>query len=249
MKTALWHKLTFFIVILPLTLLAADHIDLVEQGNKALKEKDAKKALEFYHSAETEIPESPELDYNMATALAVDGAYEQAVEKFQRSLNTTDINLEASAHYNLGNTYFWSQDYENAIKSYESCLKINPDDVDAKFNLELARKMLKEQMKPENQEQQQQQQKQDQQEKEKQDQQQQQQQQEQQKQEENKDQDQQQQQEDQNQQQQQQQQQQEQQMSKEDAERILNALRDDEKDIQKKIRRAAASGSYSGKDW
>ena len=40
-----------------------------------------------------------------------------------------------------------------------------------------------------------------------------------------------------------------QEMSKEDAERILNALRDDEKDIQEKLRRHRVSGEYNGKDW
>jgi tetratricopeptide (TPR) repeat protein len=36
------------------------------------------------------------------------------------------------------------QDYQKAIESYQKALEINPDDIDAKFNLELARRMLKE---------------------------------------------------------------------------------------------------------
>jgi len=48
----------------------------------------------------------------------------------------------------------------------------------------------------------------------------------------------------------QQQQLKEQQISKEDAERILNALRDDERDIQEKLKRKVrAKGDYTGKDW
>ena len=38
-------------------------------------------------------------------------------------------------------------------------------------------------------------------------------------------------------------------MSEEDAERILNALRDDEKEIQKKLKRRQVAGDYVGKDW
>ena len=38
-------------------------------------------------------------------------------------------------------------------------------------------------------------------------------------------------------------------MSQEDAERILNALRDDEQEIQEKIKRQRAVGDYTGKDW
>jgi Mg-chelatase subunit ChlI len=132
------------------------------------------------------------------------------------------------------------QDYQNAIMAYQKALEIDPEDVDAKFNLELARKMLKEQIKPENEEQQEQQQ--------------QQQEQQQQEQQEQEQQQQQQQQQDEQQQEEQQQQQQpqpqdDQEMSKEDAERILNALRDDEQDIQKDVRRQRVRGDYQGKDW
>lgn len=214
--------------------LGEDHIDLVKKGNEAFKNGNYKKALEYYHRAETDLPESPELDYNVAGALHQDGGYEQAVDKYTRALNTTDINLEVSAHYNLGNTYFRTEDYPNAIKSYENALSINPNDMDTKYNLELARKMLKDQMQPQQQDQQQQQQQEQEQDQQEQDQQQQQddQQQDQQQQE-----------------QQQQQQEQQKEISKEDAERILNALRDDEQDIQKKIKRQTKAGNYIGKDW
>ncbi|MCX6828508.1 MAG: hypothetical protein NT002_04430, partial [candidate division Zixibacteria bacterium] len=38
-------------------------------------------------------------------------------------------------------------------------------------------------------------------------------------------------------------------MSKEDAERILNALKDDEKDLQKDVRRMEGPAVYEGNDW
>ena len=225
----------------------ADYIDLVKKGNFAFMNKNYSEAVDYYHQAETDRPETPELEYNIAGALYEQGKYEEAVERFGKSKNSESVALESQANYNLGNTYYKMGDYQNAIKNYEDALKLNPDDMDAKFNLELARKMLKEQMKPEQQDQQdQQQQQQEQQE------QQQQQQQEQEQQDQN---EQQQQQQDQNQdqkdqqQQQQQQMQQDKEMSKEDAERILNALRDDEQELQKKIKRQVRSGDYRGKDW
>jgi tetratricopeptide (TPR) repeat protein len=222
------------------TVFAVDYIDLVKKGNQALKAKDNKKALDLYRQAETEIPESPELNYNLGGALHEEGNFEEAIERFQRSLNTVEPKQEASAHYNLGNTYFRQQDYQKAIASYQEALTLNPDDMDSKFNLELSRKMLKEQIKPEqqnNQQQQQQNQEQDQQQQQQQNQNQQEQ--EQQDPQDKKDQ----------QQQQKSQQPNEQKMSKEDAERILNALKDDEKDIQKKVQRQVKAGNYSGKDW
>jgi len=151
--TKIFAPITAFVfgLLLMQSVMAEDYIDLVKSGNAAFAANDFKKALEFYRSAETEIPESPELNYNIAGTLSREGKYEESVDMYTKSLNTTDINLEAQAHYNLGNTYFHMEDYQSAITSYENALKINPNDLDAKFNLELARKRLKEQIKPEQQ--------------------------------------------------------------------------------------------------
>ena len=231
----------------------ADFIGTVNKGNDAYKKRDYKTALDMYHSAETDRPESPELKYNIAGAQHQEGGFKEAIDLYQGALKTTDIALEAQAQYNLGSTYYRMKDYQNAIRAFEESLKLDPKDMDAKFNLELARKMLKEQLSSENQDNQQQ----------KQDQKQQQQQQQQQDKQDQQNKDQQQNQQDQQNQQNQQdkqdkdkqkQQQQSAQkdgkkMSKEDAERILNSLRDDEQDIQKKVKREQTAGDYVGKDW
>jgi len=226
------------------TAAAEDYIDLVKKGNEAITASNYKKAMEFYHQAEAQIPESPALDYNFGGALYLQGNYEETLEKYQKALNTSDLNLEAKAQYNLGNTYYRMQDYPKAIESFQEALKSNPDDMDAKYNLELARKMLKENSKPEKQENQDQkeQEQQDQKQNDKQDQ----------GEDEQKQEDSQQKQDQQDQDKKQQQNQSkpdDKEMSKEDAERILNALRDDEQKIQNKQKRQVAIGSYRGKDW
>ena len=230
MKTLRYMIMVGFMLI---TSAYADNFSsLVEKGNTAFTEQDFNTALEYYHQAEVERPETPELDFNVGTTLYKTGKYEEAMEKLQRSLETVDVEREASAHYNIGNTMFRMEDYQAAIKAYQKSLELNPDDLDAKYNLELARIRLKEQMEAnpqQNQDQQQQQQEQQQEEQK----------------------DQQEQPQDQNQQEQQQQPQEidENEMTKEDAERILNALQDDEKDIQKELQRHQAQGGYQGNDW
>lgn len=235
MKTAI---LTFLFLILIVSFAVADDFSgLVDKGNTAFEKAEYQRALDYYHQAEVERPETPELDYNIAGALYKDGKYEEAADKLQKSMVTEDVTKEAAAHYNMGNVEYRMGDYQKAIQSYQRSLELNPDDIDAKYNLELARKMLKEQMKPENQQQQQEQQQQQQQ----QDQEQEQQQPEQQQQQE---------QEEQNQQQQSQpQERNEDEMSKEDAERILNAIKDDEKDLQKEQQKFQVQGNYKGNDW
>ncbi len=222
---------------------ADDFTELVGKGNQAVTEGDYQTALDYYHQAEVERPETPELEYNMAGALYHDEKYEEAVDKLQKSLVLQDANKEASAHYNLGSVYYRMGDFQNAIQSYQRSLELIPEDIDAKYNLELARKMLKEQMEREKQEPQDQQQEQEQEKKdqeqqeEEQEEQQDQQQEEQNNEEENEEQ------------QPQPQEQSEDEMSKEDAERILNALKDDEKELQKDQERFKAKGNYQGNDW
>jgi len=232
----------FILLSSVLSVSADDFADLATRGNKAYHEGDYQKALDYYHQAEVERPENPELDYNVGSALYQAEKYEEAIEKFQNSLSTENIQKVADAHYNLGNVQYRTGDYQNAILSYQNSLELNPEDLDAKYNLELARKMLKEQMKPEEQDQQQQdkdqqqqdQQKQDEEQEEKQDEQQSQPEENQEQQEDN---------------QQQQPQPDENEMTKEDAERILNALQDDERDIQKDQERFKVRGTYRGNDW
>jgi Ca-activated chloride channel family protein len=246
----------YFITIMTIVILAAsgraeNYASLNDKGNKAYDKGDVKKALDLYHQAEVERPETPEIFYNQANALSKDGNIEEALGKYDKALQSNDAKLQQMAHFNTGNAYFQKQEYMKAVESYKKALELNPGDVDAKYNLELARVMLKEQLKRQPQDKNQQQQQQDQK---------QQQQQQQQKQDDQKDQngknDQQQQQEgaDQGKKDQKQQAAEEKQgkkddMSKEDAMRILRAMGDSEKETQKAVKRQYSQSSYKGKDW
>jgi Ca-activated chloride channel homolog len=241
------HKAVPFclsMAIVASTTVAEDYISKVKHGNEAFAKKEYSKAVDKYREADLDKPGSPEIEYNVAGGLHALGKYEEAVATYERALKSPFLPVQAEAHYNLGSTHYRMGDYQKSIESFQEALKINPNDMDAKYNLELARKMLKENMKPQDdkqdknkeQEQKQDQQKQDQQ-----------QQDEQKKEEQNKQSDQQ----DQKDQDKQEQQPQgkPKEISKEDAERILNSLKDDEQKVQKKVRRAVANGNYAGKDW
>lgn len=235
-------KLKFLIITLVCFLgsaiFAEDFKSLVKEGNKAFKEGDFGSALGLYREADVDRPEMPEIQYNIGGALYKEGKYEEAADRLEKAFVTDDINVEAQARYNLGNVHYRAGDYQKAIEAYQKALELTPDDMDAKYNLELARKMLKEQLKPQEQQQQQQQQQQ-------------------QEQQQNEQQEKQQPQSPQDQKQEQQQRPQPQQMqpqdenemSQEDAERILNALRDDEKEVQKDLRKLQGPSDYQGNDW
>ena len=133
---------------------AEDYISLLDKGNDAFDAGDYKKALDYYHEAEIVKPETAEIEYNLANTLLQTGKYEEAVEKYGKALNSDNIDLQGNAYYNMGCADFVKGDYQAAIGDFTEALKINPEDVDAKYNLEAARKLLKEQLEQEKKEQQ-----------------------------------------------------------------------------------------------
>jgi tetratricopeptide (TPR) repeat protein len=198
--------------------------DLYKEGKYTDAEVNYRKALE---KDQTLLPGK----FNLGNALHKEGKLDDAVKQYETTLQPgTAAGTRAKAHYNIGNSYLRQQKYQEAIHSYVECLKLSPDDYDAKYNLSYALQMLRQQQ------QQQQNKDQNKQNQKKKDQQQQQQQQQQQKQ-------------DQQQQQQQQQRQQEKRISRADAQRILDVLKNNERDVQKKLRARPAARSRAEKDW
>jgi Ca-activated chloride channel family protein len=133
---------------------------LNNQGNEAYAKEDYMVALHEYQSAQIESPELAEPYYNAANALYREGAYAEALEQMQMALQFVDNeSLAEQSIYNLGNTFYNSQELDPAIESYISALLLDPNDQDAKYNLELAlqqqQQQEQEQQEQENQDQQQ----------------------------------------------------------------------------------------------
>lgn len=226
----------------------------VAEGNKHYAENKFDEANDKYRDAEVANPESPIVHFNIGDALYKKRKYEEALQAYQKTLQKSDDpQLQAQAYYNSGNTYFRLNKWQESLQSYQEALKLNPNDQDAKYNLEYVRAKIKEnaQKQPQDQQQQKQQNQQDQQQPQNQQQQDQQQKQPEQDQQE-KDQQQQQDQQKQNEQQQQQAKQQKadkDQMKKEDAARLLEALKNQEKEAQKQRQMKVQGRARVDKDW
>jgi len=185
---------------------------------------------------------------NLGASLFRQGEYEAATSAFAGSSRMSSQTDEAvRANYNTGNALAMQQQLEDALEYYRSALLADPDNEDAKYNFEFVKRQL---------EQQQQQQSQPDQNKDNQDQQNQddqQQQDQQQDQQQNQDDQQQQQQQPQDQEQQQDQQQQEQpnpdKLSEQEAQRILQALENDEEQLLRQIQKMKTRPRRVEKDW
>lgn len=213
-------------------------VDEFESGNFTEAEINFKKGIE-------KAPDSFIANFNHGDALYKQERYDEAISSYKAALGDAADDLRrAKIHHNIGNSLIKSNKIQESIEAYKTALKHNPDDADTKYNLSYALSLLN------NQEQNQQQQNQNQQDKNNQDQQNQQNQ-DQNKEQQNNDQQNQPQPKDQQTQQDnlKQPQQQETQISKEDAERILEALRNNEKDLQKELRKKTGKPVKTDKDW
>ncbi len=154
-------------------------------ANQAFVDKDYQEALKVYKEVSEGREDRPEPDYNSASARYKLEEYEESAEDLDRALldaynmDEQDLpdGLAASTQFNLGNVLFQMGEeraavdqfgeaigqYREAIEAYKQVLRDNPEDVDAKHNLELALRRIEEEEQQQQEQEQQQQQQQDQQ--------------------------------------------------------------------------------------
>ena len=214
---------------------------VIRDGVRAYENEEFGEAEVQFRKAENINQESYEAEFNTGAALYGQEKYEETVKQYQSLLDhTDDAGKTARIWHNIGNSLLEAQQYAPSIEAYKNSLRLNPSDDDTRYNLAYAKQKLNEQQQ-QNQDQEQDKDKdkdQDQNQDQDQDQ--------------NKDQnkDQQQDQGD-DQQDRQDQQPVPQEISKEDAERMLKAIQQQEKDVKEKVdkKKAAAAKVKTEKDW
>ncbi len=91
---------------------------------------------------------SPSLYYDAGNALYKLDKYDAAARHYAGSAAEAEPSLGARARYNLGNSLLRAGDAKGAIEQYIESLKLNPGDEDAKHNLEVALRMLQNSRQP-----------------------------------------------------------------------------------------------------
>jgi tetratricopeptide (TPR) repeat protein len=124
------------------------------QANKAYHNGDYKKAAQLYKEAIKKNPDNAKLYYNLGNALAKTGSSKEAIKYYKKykkilaaSQQQNKTNDNSRADYNMGNIYSHEKKWSEAVKSYQKALRQKADDPDAKHNYELALKHQKEQQK------------------------------------------------------------------------------------------------------
>ena len=245
------------ILLLVGSISATAQIDRIEtqRGNEAFASGDMEGAIAHYNKALEANPDFKEALFNLGTtyqavyaALAekvasiedpkekeqyvgqIQTLAKQAAAEYEKAKEVAESDEEINkTAYNMGNAQLVGGELDKSIEAYKDALRKNPADEEARYNLAFAKSLKQKQEQQEQQQDQQQDQKQDQEKKEDENQEQQ----------------------DQQNQEQQEQQPQPQEMSKEEAEQLLEALKKQEKDLQEKLnkKKKPAKRIKIEKDW
>lgn len=224
--------LTYSLLLVASTLLSLSTFaqkaerDNLRKGNRQYHDSAFVDAEVSYRKALEAKPTSAMSRYNLGNALLFQNKPQEALKEYEAASKMEhDKTKLAQVYHNAGVLLQSAKEYKNAIEAYKESLRNNPTDHETRYNLALCQKLLKDQQQQGggNNDQQQEQQQQQQQE---------------------------QQQQQQDQQQQEQQQDDQNQMSKENAEQMLRAVMQDEKDVQDKVKKQQVlKGRKLEKDW
>lgn len=195
----------------------------IRNGNKLYKQSNFEQSLSEYKKALTASPESPVANYNLGNAEFRTNQLAEAVGSYDASINnSTEKPVKEKSFYNKGVAYSKQQNLQESIDAWKNALKLDPNDQEARENLQKALLEQKKQQQKDDQKKDEKEKKKD-------------------KQKQNKDKD--------KQPQQQQPQQPQSRLSQKQVEQLLKALAQKEKEVQQRMQTKNSSPSSRDKDW
>ena len=142
MKTRFKIGITALFICLCTSLNAQTTEGLIRKGNNSYENKD-------YDAAVTEYKASLDKEYNDKALFNLGDAYYQRKDYDSAMMSFSNLTerkiskeMASDAHYNIGNCLLEQQKYEEAFNEYKQSLLLNPDNEDARYNLEYARQKI-----------------------------------------------------------------------------------------------------------
>ncbi|SDH28595.1 tetratricopeptide repeat protein [Myroides phaeus] len=116
----------------------------LNKGNEGYEQKHYTQAEAAYRIAKSKSPKST-ADYNMGNTLYKQNHTKEAITALTRATKTATTKAEKHrAFHNLGNVYMKNKNYQEAEKAYKSALLNNPKDDETRYNYAVAKKLNEE---------------------------------------------------------------------------------------------------------
>lgn len=124
----------------------------IRSGNKKYRQQKYVNAEEDYRKALSANPNNPQALYNLGCALMMQQKDSLAIEEYVKATNVEKSKIRKSKIYhNMGVIYQNRKMFDKAIEAYKESLRVNPTDNETRYNLALCMKQLKNQPQNDNQ--------------------------------------------------------------------------------------------------
>ena len=142
------RKAAMLLVLVMVSVAAVAQADrkYVRQGNKLFRNGQYADAEVLYRKALAANQNNPQATYNLGNALLAQKKDSAAVEEFQKAAKLeTNPQRKYLAYHNIGVICQTRQMFKDAIAAYKEALRIYPHDDQTRYNLELCKRQMKNQ--------------------------------------------------------------------------------------------------------
>lgn len=134
----------------PLISQAQNEKALIKKGNEAYEKQDYKNAVKSYQQVAESKTGNATAQFNLGNALYRDKKNDEAVQAYEKAQAEAETKTDrANSFYNKGVVFQNNKKIPECIEAYKNALKLNPNDEDARQNLQKALQQQKEQQKKE----------------------------------------------------------------------------------------------------
>ena len=137
---------TLLLLFVAFTASAQTDRQYIREGNKQFRMGDYAKAEVSYRKAVEKNPKNPQAVYNLGNALMAQKKDSAAVQQFEQSAQIeTNPMRKSAAYHNMGVICQTHKMYGEAIEAYKNALRNNPNDNETRYNLVLCKHLKKKQ--------------------------------------------------------------------------------------------------------
>ncbi len=127
------------------TLNAQEKDNILPKANDEYAESKYADAEANYRISNSKFNNKNVASYNLGNSIYKQNQPSEAKYAYIKAIeNNKSSEQKHKAYHNLGNVFMKEKDYSQAVEAYKNALRNNPNDEESRYNLALAKKMLKE---------------------------------------------------------------------------------------------------------
>ena len=132
--------------LVPIASFSQNEKTLIKKGNESYSKKEYDKAITDYRKVTEKNPANTTAQFNLGNALYKNKKADEAITAYENAVsNANSKDDKSKSFYNKGVVLQNNQKLPECIEAYKNALKLNPDDEDARQNLQKALQQMRQQ--------------------------------------------------------------------------------------------------------